>query len=397
MRQYNADAMIEKNSPKVLVLQVVIPHYRVGVFETIARSDRFDYSFVYGLDTDDSFLDLSHIKRSAFDSRKSQVRKFDFPGIATPMYFQSAELSAAFGRYYDVLMLNPDFHIISHAPAAILARLRGKKIIYWGHGVSRGGPRPWLWRLRRITMKLANAVLLYGEREYEYYAQAGVDLRNVFVTHNALDTRAVKVHRASASAAVLRKFRADKGLAGHRVMIFTGRLFAEKRLDIAIDAMPGILQEVPTAKLVIIGDGPEAARLRCRVTELGLKDSVVMPGAIFDERELAMYYMCADLAVCPGAVGLMVNHAFMYGVPVLTSDRIWLHGPEIAMVQHGQTGVLFADMNRRSYVQCAARLLGNAQELARMGRECLRLIEDDYNERAMAKAFDEAVAYALRH
>ena len=313
------------------------------------------------------------------------------------MYFQSAELSAALSQDYDVLIMNPDFHMISHAPAALLGRLCGKKIIFWGHGVSRGGPRPWLWRLRKIEKQLANAVLLSGEREYEHYVQAGVDVRGVFVTHNALDTRDTKALRDSVSAAALREFRAKKELAGHRVMVFTGRLFSEKRLDLAIDAMPGILQDVPTAKLVIVGDGPEAERLRRRVTELGLTDSVAMPGAVFDERELALYYMCADLAVCPGAIGLMVNHAFMYGVPVLTSDKIWLHGPEIAMVRHRQTGMLFADMDQQSYVQCAARLLGDAQELARMGRECLQLIEDEYNERVMAKAFDEAVAYALRH
>lgn len=35
--------------PQVIVFQRLIPHYRVGVFETIAGSDEFDYTFCYGL------------------------------------------------------------------------------------------------------------------------------------------------------------------------------------------------------------------------------------------------------------------------------------------------------------------------------------------------------------
>jgi len=48
-------------------------------------------------------------------------------------------------------------------------------------------------------------------------------------------------------------------------------------------------------------------------------------------------------------------------------------------------------------VDVAAALLCDEPRLARMGRQCLKLIDEQYNEKAMAKVFDDAVAYALEH
>jgi len=383
--------------PKVAVFQRVIPHYRVGVFETIAASERYDYTFIYGQEADDSFLKLSRGSDLPFACRLSPIRSWRIWPIATPMYYQPAEVAAALSDEFDVLIFNSDFHIVSYMLATFAGRAVGKKIIHWGHGVCLGGPRPELWWARRLMSELANAVLLYGQREADYYRARGAKMSRIFVTHNALDTRPVRELKRTITDDQLADFRAAKALAGRRVMIYTGRLLAEKRLDFALRAMGCILRVVPSAKLVIIGDGPEAPRLRRMVEDLGLQHAVDMPGAIFDERELARYYLCSHLAVSPGYVGLMVNQAFMYGVPVLTSDDLWLHSPEVAMVRPGRTGEFFRDLDEDDYARRAAALLCDEPRLARMGRQCLKLIDEQYNERAMAKVFDDAVAYALEH
>jgi glycosyltransferase involved in cell wall biosynthesis len=383
--------------PKVAVFQRVIPHYRVGIFEMIAKSPQYDYTFIYGQETDDSFLKLPRGSDMPFTCRLSPIRSRKVWPIATPLYYQPAEIAAALGQEFDVLIFNADFHILSYMLGTLLGRAMGKKIIHWGPGISMGGPRPELWWARRLMSELANAVLLYGEREADYYRRRGAKMAKIFMTHNALDTRPVRELKRTITEDQLADFRAAKALAGRRVMIYTGRLLAEKRLDFALRAMARIIRSVPSAKLVIIGDGPEAPRLRRLVDELGLQRAVDMPGAIFDDRELAKYHLCSHLAVSPGYVGLMVNHAFMYGLPVLTSDDLWLHSPEVAMIQPGRTGEFFRDLDEDDYARRAAALLCDEPRLARMGRQCLKLIDEQYNEKTMAKVFDDAVAYALEH
>jgi glycosyltransferase involved in cell wall biosynthesis len=388
---------IRRVRPKVAVFQRVIPHYRVGIFETVAASERYDYTFIYGQEKDDSFLKLPRGSDLPFSCRLSPIRSWRVWPTDIPMYYQPAEVAAALSDEFDVLIFNADFHILSYMLATLVGRAMGKKIIHWGHGVSIGGPRPELWWARRLMTELANAVLLYGQREADYYRRRGAKMSRIFVTHNALDTRPVRELKRTTTEDQLAGFRAANALSGRRVMIYTGRLLADKRLDFALRAMGRVLRVVPSAKLVIIGDGPEAPRLRRMVDELGLQDAVDMPGAIFDERELAKYYLSSHLAVSPGYVGLMVNQAFMYGVPVLTSDEIWLHSPEVAMVRPGRTGEFFRDLDEDDYARRAAAMLCDAPRLVRMGRQCLQLIDQQYNEKAMARVFDDAVAYALEH
>jgi len=332
-----------------------------------------------------------------FPARNSPAWKFRLPGMRNPLLFQKAEISAAISDEFDVLILVGDFHRISSWVAGILARLRGKKVIYWSHGISKGKRfRRIKWQFRKNLIRLANAVLLYGEREYNEYVKRGVKMDKVFMARNALDTRLSRAIRKAITQRDLEQFKEDKSLRSQHVLIYSGRLLAYKRVNEIISAMPTIRQHVPDAILVIIGDGPEAPKLKSQIEQLGLSSVVQMPGAIFDEETLARYYLSADLAVCPGKVGLMVNHAFVYGVPVVTSDKPWYHGPEVAMIQNGVTGMFFRHGDIDSLAKCVVGLLKDKSKLADMRKACMKLIDDVYNERTMAMAFDKAVEYALK-
>ena len=379
----------------------VIEHYRIGVYETVAQSGEFGYTFCYGLKKGWRSLkvagdELSH----PFLYRRSWQLKLPFVNLA--LYFQPAEITAALGSRYDVIISTLDYRSPSAVLCLVLSKLTGKRVIMFGHGVpratmyGRGAPRGLKWRLRRFFAALADAVLIYGKREYDFYARDRFNVGKVFTTNNALDTRPARKLRTSVTQADLDAFRAENGLTGKRVLLYVGRLIRDKRLGEAIEAMPAVLREVPDAKLVLIGDGPDRERLEGLVGRLGRADAVELPGAIYDEEVLARYYMSSELAVCPGAVGLLVNQAFAYGVPVVVNDS-QSHGPEIAMVRPGRTGAFFRAHDVEDFARSVVGLLGKPELLRRMGLECMRLIDEEYNEDRMAKGFDDAVRYALAH
>ena len=382
---------------RVIVFQRCLLHYRKGVFETIAASDEFDYTFCFGEDEAD-LSDDQATGHLGYPTRFSRIWEWRLPGMKSPLFFQRAEIRAALGREFDVLIYWADLHFVSFAVGSIIARLRRKKVVHWGIGMSYGPTRGGVvWWFRRQVMKLANAVLLYGPREYETYKRSGVDVSNVFIAYNALDARPARRLAASLTDDDLRRFRQERGLGEHHVMVFCGRLIRRKRVPELVTAMPAILAAVPDAKLVIIGDGPEAGRVRDEIRRLGLGHAVSMPGAIFDDAALAMYYLNSDVAVCAGQMGLMINQAFMYGVPVLTTDDTWKHGPEVALMEPDKTGIFYEDGNLASLADCAVGLLLNREKLETMRQCCLNTIAERFNERVMARQFDEAVRYALCH
>lgn len=380
---------------RVIVFQQHLPHYRMGVFETIAHSGAFSYVFCIGRRDDPTAAGWTPV---TFAARFAPMRQLPLPGVRVPIQFQMEEIRAALSKDFDVLIYSADLHVVSFVLGSILARLRGKKVIHWGHGISRGGvSRGVKWWLRRQVSNLANAVLLYGPREYDVFAQSGMDMARVFIAYNSLDTRRARALRDSLTPAALERFRDERGLRDHRLVIFAGRLQARKRVDLMVAAMHDVIRAIPAAKCVIIGDGPEMPRVRSQVEQLGLCDSVDLPGAIFDEEILARYFLCSELAVSPSHIGLMAHHAFTYGVPVLTTDNMSLHAPEVSMIQPGTTGMFFADGDVTALARSMIDLLSDPAKLRQMGGACRRLVDEVYNERVMAKVFDDAVQYALDH
>jgi len=65
---------------------------------------------------------------------------------------------------------------------------------------------------------------------------------------------------------------------GEPVIVFIGTLFEFSGLDEFIQHFPEVLKETPEAKLLIVGDGPQRAKLERIITELGLEKKVIITG-----------------------------------------------------------------------------------------------------------------------
>ena len=63
-----------------------------------------------------------------------------------------------------------------------------------------------------------------------------------------------------------------------RIIVFVGTLFDFSGLDGFVRLFPRVLAQVPRAKLVIVGDGPQRNRLEAIITELGLDQKVIITG-----------------------------------------------------------------------------------------------------------------------
>ena len=138
------------------------------------------------------------------------------------------------------------------------------------------------------------------------------------------------------------------GLAGHRVVMFLGRLQRFKGPDVAIRAVGDAFRRDPSGTedvvLVVVGgpsgpDGPaEASRLRRLARELRLEDRVrFLPPR--PHHELPEVYAAADVLVMPSrseSFGLVALEAQACGVPVVASAV----GGLLTVVDDGGSGFL---------------------------------------------------------
>jgi N-acetyl-alpha-D-glucosaminyl L-malate synthase BshA len=136
-----------------------------------------------------------------------------------------------------------------------------------------------------------------------------------------------------------------------------------KRVDAVIDIFQRLRAHV-RARLVLAGDGPDAARVQLQADAYGLRDDVMTLPA---QQSVVPLLSVADVFLLPSlqeSFGLAALEAMACEVPVIASRVGGL--PEF--VEHGVNGFLHAPDDLEAMAQSALALLRAPDERARMGR-----------------------------
>jgi 1,2-diacylglycerol 3-alpha-glucosyltransferase len=105
-------------------------------------------------------------------------------------------------------------------------------------------------------------------------------------------------------------------------LIFVGRMTKEKNLPFLLDSFRLILKKHSTARLILIGDGPEQNNLKVYASRLGISDHIQFCGWVAYEN-LSDYYLSADIFVMPSTSEvdpLCLKEALVTGTPVVGVD-----------------------------------------------------------------------------
>ena len=101
------------------------------------------------------------------------------------------------------------------------------------------------------------------------------------------------------------------------------------RVDLLLEAAARLRSRHTRLAVVIIGDGTdESPDLRELTERHGLQDVVRLLGPVYQEAELAKWFLSAEIFRYPSNLGLSVLHAFGYGLAVVTGDVWDVNPPE---------------------------------------------------------------------
>lgn len=183
---------------------------------------------------------------------------------------------------------------------------------------------------------------------------------------------------------------------GAPLVVCVGRLVARKGQDVLVEAWPAVLRAHPDARLLLVGEGPLAARLSRRVHALGLRERVTFAGGI-DWRELPAHHVAADLFAMPcrtrlggldvEGLGIVYLEAQACGVPVLTGDS---GGAPEALVP-GRSGEIVDGRDVGAVAAAISELLADPAALRAMGAEGRAFVERAYAWDAIGARFREVI------
>ncbi len=305
---------MEPKRKRVLLVSNTVMHYRVSVYNYLHR--RFaEHGWDWMVLTD-------------------QVQ----PQNRIVPQFPLEELPFGFGAYRRrIRELNPD---------AVILFLHLKDRIHWPliHWLKLSGIPVAEWTKTRNLDDVDNAaknamfnymhwlsdgLILYSGDLVRYLSTA--QRKKAFAANNTINHEEFPAITESKA-----EIKTRLGIPFKKVVLFVGRMDVDggrKRIDHLIEIFRDL--EGRDAGLVIVGSGmkPEwQARINPRTT--------VYLGEIHDpeNREIARIFTMADVCAIPGHVGLGLNQALYYGLPVVTMEG--KHPPEIAFLHPGSNGYM---------------------------------------------------------
>jgi glycosyltransferase involved in cell wall biosynthesis len=158
-----------------------------------------------------------------------------------------------------------------------------------------------------------------------------------------------------------------------RILLCVSRLAEQKGVDVAVRALARVRQVEPRAVLVVLGEGPERARLAA--------DGVFLPGRVGD---VASWYRRAELLVHPArweGFGLALLEAMLAAKPVVAT-RVSA-APEI--VVDGETGALVPPDDAEAQADAVLGLLADPARAAAMGEAGLARARSEFSVARMAE------------
>jgi len=383
------EATKPESTTYVVIQQPALPHYRIAPFEALASRPGVHLRVVYGQVSGGP----DNVAPEGFEAVSSPLRTLRI--CRSRFYWHAAQVRFATPKRSDVLVLSWNIRYLSLVPALLRARWHRLPTILWGHGYSKA-ERGWRQWLRHRVAKLATALLLYGESTAQGLIDAGWPRERVYVALNSLDQRPIEQARQRwlSDGGALDSFRKRQGLSNGPCVLFVSRLEPANRLDLLVEAAAMLKHKYPRLQIVIIGKGEEQkAKLRSLATSLGIDERVRMLGAIYDENEIAPWFLNADIFCYPANIGLSILHAFGYGLPVITSDRFESHNPEIEALKPGVNGLTYRHGDAESLASVLDELLDNPAKREELGQAARATAQKQYSIERMVAGFEKAIEY----
>ena len=188
--------------------------------------------------------------------------------------------------------------------------------------------------------------------------------RRHWTIYNAVDVDKIAAIAAATDVPALHN---QLGLGPGPVVGCVGRLRHEKGQTLLLEAMAEVVKAFPMARLLVVGDGPDADTLKQHSAQKGLQNNVIWCGKIDAERVFQLYSRM-DVVAVPShfeGFGLVAAEAMAAGRAVVASSVDGL----VEVVEDGVTGLLVPPGDSCALATALIDLLQHPDKAIEMGRQ----------------------------
>lgn len=375
---------------KILILTNIAPMYRKPLWLKLLQNNSFDCTFAYGVNVSLGIpqIQLDEIKNFSKPGQLQTIKNIWLKKKV--LFWQSGALRIALKSDYSVIVFLGECYCLSTWLSAIICRLRGIRVVFWGHGIYGNESRLKLI-LRKTFYRLAHQHFLYGRRAKKLMVARGFKFEDLYVVFNSLDydrQKALREQYRSLSKQAVYPFFKNPDLP---ILVFIGRLTMAKKLEMLLHAATGINSEKTVVNLVFIGDGSVREKLE-KLGHKGVAEKWLhFVGACYSEEEVGRYLAVSDLCVSPGNVGLTAIHSFGFGTPVCTHGNLNNQGPEAEAIVDGYNGFYFKENDVNNLMDGIKKWFSTNQNRELVRERCFEVVDTYYNPDYQLTVFNRVI------
>ena len=287
---------------------------------------------------------------------------------------------------YDVVFIAGNPRNLSHALIATCLKLCRKKIVIWTMAHSFRG-NALTENIRLLWSRIFDFILVYTDAEVAFLRRNGFKNNYIVGQNNGLDQKRIDAAIYLWPQSRLKDWQITQSLDKHTLLLSCARLESKNKFNQIIEALPAIINQIPNLLWCIIGSGAEQKKLESMINTSGLEKHVRFVGELYNEDELAPWFLSSELLIHPASIGLTLMHSYGYGLPVVTHGKAELHNPEYAAFEPELTGRNFIIGDIKNLSETIIQLLHDDVARAKMKRYVQKVAREDYNVDIMVERF----------
>jgi glycogen synthase len=230
----------------------------------------------------------------------------------------------ALAEEHDYDLVHGHDWLVANAAAALADRL-GVGYVTTIHATEHGRHQGWvqdepqahIHSVERWMAGRADSVIVCSYYMRGHVADIfDIDERRIEVIPNGIDPGELR------PVGDLQALRGEFARPEEKLVLLVGRLVYEKGFQLALDALPEVIERVENVRFLVAGSGTHEAELKAQAERLGLTEHGVFLGWIGDDA-LHSLYRIADLCVVPSIYepfGLVALEAMASGCPCIVAD-----------------------------------------------------------------------------
>jgi len=180
------------------------------------------------------------------------------------------------------------------------------------------------------------------------------------------------------------------GLEGSKIVLFMGTLYNFSGLDVFIARFLRVVERIPEAKLLIVGDGEQRSHLEGLIDLLGLRNNVIITG-FQPYQDIPQYINLAEICINP----FIINNTTKDIFPGKTVQYLACGKPLVmtpmegvkALISGEEQGVVYTDHNF-PIAEAVISLLKSDERRKRIGQNGLRYVREHHDYMQVAKQLE---------